>query len=297
MLRVLRLTAGLGNQIFEYAVYLYFKKKYPNDRLYVFYNKYSFQEHNGFLEVTRFFDAELPSPPCWAEYLWKVHDRLVNVIGRRKWMDQLGPVIQNEHLPLLYAYHNDKRYFPPNRDWLKFRKFPLSEANRKTLLDIEGHDSVFVHVRRGDYLSPCYVDRFKGICTLEYYKEAAAIMKQRHPEARFFVFSDDMEWSRCHLPLSGCEVTYVDWNRGADSYLDLYLMAHCQAGIIANSTFSFWGGRLVKKKDIVYPARWMNTTYGPPDIFEDDWIGIGGVNKSITYKKQEESSCPSLAGT
>lgn len=67
---------------------------------------------------------------------------------------------------------------------------------------------------------------------------------------------------------------YVDWNTGHDSYLDMYLMAHCKAGILANSTFSYWAARLCQRKEIVYPAQWIHASYGIPDMFEDHWIGI-----------------------
>lgn len=61
-MRILYLGGGLGNQIFEYAVYMYLKRKYPEDKLYTYYNKKSFSEHNG-LEITRFFQVDLPHPP------------------------------------------------------------------------------------------------------------------------------------------------------------------------------------------------------------------------------------------
>ncbi len=41
---------------------------------------------------------------------------------------------------------------------------------------------------------------------------------------------------------------FLDWNSGTDSPLDMYLMSQCRYGIMANSTFSYWGARLGRKK-------------------------------------------------
>lgn len=272
-MRILILTAGLGNQIFEYAVFLYFKRKYPKDRLYVYYYKDAFDEHNGYLEVTRHFDAELPQSPFWVKYWVYAFNLFRKYTGCKRWDDHVESIIPNENLPLLYAYRNNKKYIPEDRNWIRFKKPQLSVLNRELLSAIETSDSVFLHVRRGDYLSSKYSNKFAGVCSLSYYKKAVSIMLERHPRAVFFVFSDDMVWAKAHLRAFLSNAQYVDWNTGSNSYLDMYLMAHCKAGIMANSTFSFWGAKLCQKKDVVYPKKWTNTDESP-DIFEDDWLGI-----------------------
>lgn len=274
MMRILRLTAGLGNQIFEYAVYLYFKRKYPKDRLYIFYNRDAFNEHNGYLEVTRHFDAELPQPPFWVKYWVYAFNVFQKYIGCKRWEDHVEPIIPNENLPLLYAYRNNKKYIPEDRNWIRFKEPQLSLQNQEILSRIESSDSVFLHVRRGDYLSPKYIGKFGGVCNIAYYQKAIAMMLARHPSAVFFVFSDDMQWVRKNLGRFLPRAVFVDWNKGSDSYLDMYLMAHCKVGIMANSTFSYWGAKLCQEKDIIYPRKWTNTDAPSPDIFEEDWQGI-----------------------
>ena len=93
-------------------------------------------------------------------------------------------------------------------------------------------------------------------------------MKLKHPDATFFVFSNDMEWTKNNILNLGKRVVYVDWNQGDDSYLDMFLMSHCKACIMANSTFSFWGAKIGSRKDIIYPAKWSNSPFGNPDIFD-----------------------------
>ena len=66
---------------------------------------------------------------------------------------------------------------------------------------------------------------------------------------------------------------FVDWNKGENSPLDMYLMSQCNGAIIANSTFSYWGAILGKEKArVYYPIKWINSPRGVPDIFFDNWI-------------------------
>ena len=66
---------------------------------------------------------------------------------------------------------------------------------------------------------------------------------------------------------------FVDWNKGENSPLDMYLMSQCNGAIIANSTFSYWGAILGKEiARVYYPIKWINSPRGVPDIFFDNWI-------------------------
>ena len=99
-------------------------------------------------------------------------------------------------------------------------------------------------------------------------------MKGINPKTRFICFSDDLEWIRKNLPMEENTI-YVDWNTGTDSPLDMYLMSQCDNGIIANSSFSYWGAYLGKKKNsVIYPQKWWNMDGGNPDIFMDEWFGM-----------------------
>ena len=63
----------------------------------------------------------------------------------------------------------------------------------------------------------------------------------------FFVFSDDIDWVKQNFTFN--KVYFVDWNKGQNSFWDMYLMSQCSANIIANSTFSFWGAYLNGNSD------------------------------------------------
>jgi len=105
---------------------------------------------------------------------------------------------------------------------------------------------------------------------------------------RYFIFSDDIEWSRKQLS-DLKDATFVDHNKGGDSFKDLLVMSACRNQIIANSTFSWWAAWLndfrdkaviapqtwfhnpwVSKKEPVYPVRLYNTK----DLVPTSWIRL-----------------------
>lgn len=273
-MKILKFTGGLGNQIFEYAVYLYFKNKYPKEHIYIYCDDDINNVHNGLLEVAEYFDVNLPKTPAWVAQLWKCFNLYCRYTGYRLWDEQTPALIKNERQVFMLAYHPDNRYIPAERNWLRFKTPRLSEKNHSVLDEITHSDSVFVHVRRGDYTLPHNVKRFGGICTEAYYAKAIAMMRERHHNARFFVFSDDISWTRNHLTMLPDNAIFIDWNYNRNSYLDMFLMTHCKAAVMANSTFSYWGARLGQEKDVVYPKKWINAPFGAFDIFEPDWTGI-----------------------
>lgn len=82
-----------------------------------------------------------------------------------------------------------------------------------------------------------------------------------------------MSWVKKNLLIPS--PIYIDWNNGKDSYIDMFLMSNCLYAIIANSTFSYWGATLGRKKEIiVYPAKWVNEPYTAPCIFPNHWIAF-----------------------
>ena len=88
------------------------------------------------------------------------------------------------------------------------------------------------------------------------------------------VFSDDIEWVKSNLHYE--DMTFVDWNTGADSWQDMYIMSQCKYNIIANSTFSWWGAWLNKTPDkiVIAPKQWMKEETNQSDIIPETWIRL-----------------------
>lgn len=147
---------------------------------------------------------------------------------------------------------------------------PPSAGARELLSEIEGCQSVCVHVRREDYTASSI---FHNV-GMEYYASAARELAASIENPVFFVFSDDPKWTQENLQLPG----QVRWTWATERLPlidDFRLMGACRHAIIANSTLSWWARRLNPKPDerVYLPARWFEPTeWGPPELYTDGWI-------------------------
>ncbi|MCH4242511.1 MAG: alpha-1,2-fucosyltransferase [Prevotella sp.] len=273
-MRILVFTGGLGNQMFEYSFYCHLKSCFPKGKFYGYYGK-KLTEHYG-LEINKWFDVELPPEKWWTLPVAGLFYLYKQLVPHSKWLDLNQQEWLHRDAKLFFPFKFSKRYFPKGNDWLKWKveEASLSDRNKQMLQFIRNHRTCFVHVRRGDYLNSNYKRIFEGCCTLDYYKRAIAYIKGENPDMKYICFSDDLEWMCKNLPL-GENATYVNWNVGENSPLDMYLMSQCENGIIANSSFSYWGAYIGKKKEIViYPQKWWNNEDGNPDLFMNEWVAM-----------------------
>lgn len=154
-------------------------------------------------------------------------------------------------------------------------QFPPSSDHRNRILadEMRNCNSVSVHIRRGDYLNTENAAMFGNICTEAYYEAALQWMKDKVPDAHFYIFSDDVPYVR--QKYAGEAYTIVDINHGADSFYDMWLMSNCKHQICANSTFSFWGARLGNDEDKlkIRPTIHKNSQVFIKEEMQDLWKG------------------------
>jgi len=118
---------------------------------------------------------------------------------------------------------------------------------------------VFLHVRRGDALT----NKLMVFPGKEYFKQAIL----QFPDSMFIVLTDDRRWCEDNLP------PMQNWlfSPFLDKFEDLELMQQTDAGIIHNSTFSWWGAWLGDlNRKIVAPKRW--NAKGKCEIYHNSWI-------------------------
>ncbi|OUR72765.1 hypothetical protein A9Q78_06015 [Methylophaga sp. 41_12_T18] len=113
-------------------------------------------------------------------------------------------------------------------------------------------EKVFIHVRRGDYISEIYQGE-RGIeLPKQYFLDAMKLVegKVRNP---FYIFlTDDPSYVRdCFSEIKN---KYISKENLAT---DLAIMSLCDYGVVSNSSFSWWGAFLsVDKKLMIFPKYW-----------------------------------------
>lgn len=271
-MKILYFGGGLGNQIFEYFFYSYLSNKFKNHKIYGIYWSKKFEEHKSGLEIEKVFNVKLPPTSIGSKIITVILFFFKKIFPNNRYCS-LKPCETKQNALIFNAFKTNKKYYENLDCLIEFRPFLLGNNNEITLHKILSTNSVSIHIRRGDFLSPKYYSILANIATIEYYRKAIEDICLRIKKPHFFIFSDDIEWARKNIEIK--EAIYVTWNTGTDSFKDMYLMSQCKANIIANSTFSYWSAYLNKNKPIVYyPIKWINSKEDYPDIFPDSWIGI-----------------------
>lgn len=293
-MKIVKVTGGLGNQMFQYAFARTLESR-SEEEVYLDISTYGYMPaHNGF-ELDKVFAVKYREAREADIERLGTRPRSASEKIRRKYFTKRSHYIDRyfRYDPKVFGFQGDRylegywqseKYFSPLADSVR-QEFEFvadpGPKNRQILeaterahgQEISGrHTLVSVHVRRGDSLGLANT----RVCTGAYYANAFALVRERLAQPLFLVFSDDVSWCRENLGLNDDEVIYVDWNRGADSWRDLWLMSRCESHIIANSSFSWWGAWLDPNphKLVVAPEQWSLRKPSRPGYYRYDFRDV-----------------------
>lgn len=274
------ISGGLGNQMFQYALYLALKESGRKVKLDT--SLYSFVEmHNGY-ELERCFHVN----EVLVEYS-KVHLFFLRVILKIKprmflYEDNLqyNNVVFTTKCKYLSGSWQSEKYFKQIEDIIRkyFIFKDIDKSNLSIAEEIRSYNSVSLHIRRGDYLGNSI---YSGVCTEEYYSKAIDEIITNcslTDNIKFYIFSDDKIFANQFIQKINYPTELIEHNKSIDSYKDMFLMSQCRHNIIANSSFSWWGAWLNSNPDkiVVAPKRWFGV--GSMEIYKDivpeKWIKI-----------------------
>lgn len=275
---------GLGNQMFQYA-YVH-KERLAGHKVFCYYGLSEKRgNHNGY-ELNRVFKGIVANRGAVAVFILRVlcyliYNYKIGII--KKTLNLLSWDVIRTDIDLANSTCRNFLVVGYWQSWKNvcdrsifiFNEEKLSDKTKALRQSIESSNSISLHVRCGDYLSPCNKDLFGGICTIKYYEKAIQYMCAHVQEPVFYVFSDDIPWVRDNLAIHNA--FFVSHNQGKDSWQDMYLISKCKHHIIANSTFSWWGAFLCANKDkiVVCPPKLTNRG-DSPELFPDEWVKIEG---------------------
>ncbi|WP_175628261.1 alpha-1,2-fucosyltransferase [Thioalkalivibrio denitrificans] len=275
-------SGRLGNQLFQYAA---LRKLYPDEKL-IFLGGEDLGNllldcEASFIERSR-FPKWLPIGFLQRSFSSFAKMRLVNCIQEVR--DGSGYSIQQNIglMPRLYflqtSYFQHRSIIEQITPRLRIRPALLSEARqwlRGQNLEDERHKLIFVHIRRGDYIS--WPSReYPAVLGARWYRRAMNEMREMMIEPRFLVMTDDVYYAQDLFEHE--QDVHISYNT---PFVDLALMSLCDHGILSASSFAWWGGWFSRQRNdersdgrFLAPRYWAGhrAMAWYPDGFESDWI-------------------------
>ncbi len=314
-MNIIRMSGGLGNQMFQYALYMKLKslgKEVKFDDI----NEY--RHDNARPIMLSVFGIDIPRA-TWDEinvFTDGSMDLLKRVrrgiFGRRaiEYVEEgfYDPqVLSFDSMYLRGGFQSDRYFEDIEQTVRETYCFPqiesmhlpdkLYQVTKECMEQVESTMSVSVHMRRSD--SRPDEELYEGICTEKYYEGAVQFIQERYPEAVFYIFSNEPKWvkswvdnliaSRITDDMSDYEIemlrkkfVMIEANTEYTGYLDMQLMTKCKHNIISNSSFSWWGAWLNNNpnKIMIAPGRWKNNVESD-DIYSKGMVLINEKGKVI----------------
>ena len=221
-MKIVEMTGGLGNQMFQYEFGRSLQIKYPDEMIKYDLSYYSAQSAIRKLELDSVFDLDIFAASkseirnvrgcyqydnsirrCFAKVFndsTRCGKEIVEDLDQE--FDE-GTIIHDGDT-YFSGYWQCEKYFSARRDEV-LADFSFDRAKRELnesdLCDkVERENSVAIHVRLEDYLQKNNFRLYGDICTKDYYKIAIEYLKERIPECSFFVFSTDVKEAISFLP-------------------------------------------------------------------------------------------------
>lgn len=261
MKAVVRISDGLGNQLFQYAFgYAYARKKGCELLLDPLFwgnslRKYQLEEFHIECQrrfVSKTWDYILGFGPRNARKFkawyreWKIK-KFYHIENEKNLMSYDASVFELEKDTFFQGFWQTSLYFDEYYEDIKKQftyKGELSGKTKQYEAEMKKSISVSLHIRRTDYNR-----EVNNVCLNEkFYERAIFEMKQKLGDFKLYIFTDDKEFVKETFHLY--EYTIVE---GVADIEEFQLMQVCKHHIIANSTFSWWGAYLAEEKGgIVY---------------------------------------------
>ena len=190
---VIQLSGGMGNQMFQYALYLHLKALGKNVKI---DDKTEYDGRDNIRPIRlQVFDAKYPTPTevemlCLTDSYVDIVSKIRRKLTGRKTYEYMEKsqlfdeeVLKKDRAYLVGCWQSEK-YFADIKEEVRkafvFKDLNLSEQMLKYEKLMRETNSISLHIRRGDYLEVS--DVYGGICTPEYYERAMKQMEEWHPD-------------------------------------------------------------------------------------------------------------------
>ena len=205
-------SGGLGNQMFQYALYLAAMHRGFQVEADLSYYK-SKKIHNGY-ELKEIFNIDLNVTTIEFNAVEK-RDLLAKVlrkIGVKNYGVNKNVILEDKsnYIQDLFSENNSQKYlmgYWQSEKYFDFIKREISNAftfpklDRKNAVisqEMQNCNSVSLHIRRGDYIA---IPIYQKLWSTNYYFNAINYFINEYKDVVFYVFSDDIIWCKNNMNL------------------------------------------------------------------------------------------------
>ena len=247
---IIKITGGLGNQMFQYSYGEYLKSNGLN----VYHDYFLWLTLNKKKLRIKELNIQLRSASKLLIIIFGIFERMrysTFVLFEKKAYQKQE--IGRGNLLYYVGYWQNVNYLLKNKDILK-RHFAYNINNKKVneFTNTINNNSVAIHVRRGDYVN----NKVHETIGVNYFKKAVKEILSLVDNPQFFILSDDISWCKKNLLVPKC--IYIDFT--SSEIEDFEIIKRCNHKIISNSSFSWWAAFLgeTERSITICPKKWTN---------------------------------------
>jgi hypothetical protein len=141
---------------------------------------------------------------------------------------------------------------------------------------LQAKKTLGIHVRNGDYKdNPNF-----GVLSIEYYQRAIRSINQNMEFSTIRIFTEEENYAAdlCSMLSKSYVVEIVTKHKIGSELQTLQLMSGCDAFIMANSTFGWWGGLMISHQtNVLFPSPWFKSNANFEPSFSPDWKQVGST--------------------
>lgn len=267
------MKGGLGNQLFQYAAALYMKELYGFDLIRCDLSWLDAYQNVPGITPRQFelepFGGKTGKAPDTAIAL---PEESTDLSGKFSYVHGLlhddfrisGHFQQNGYVQEIVRRRLQEKVTAPRKMFM-WDRYP----------ELQGH-CISVHIRRGDYVTNPTAAAYHGVLPPSYYQEAIRRAADGLNYPCICIFTDDVPHVRENVGVYVPDELFEEVSIFDTNALEtLACMCWCDAHVIANSSFSWWGAKLgIPEAMVIYPKQWNRNSEVPAGLMPEEWIGL-----------------------